>query len=161
MSEFEETQPSYSLRLFADYYQLYLQDGEDAEDVPDDWSEQLIEQKIAVSPGVIGISTARNMTVPVQVNLLTSKPDNDDFSNWDHVAEASLEITSSNIIVAGCSDYFPDALHIPVLPGLYRVRVYYGELGSISEDGLRGNDHYRVVIWPEKEYRVPEILKKW
>ncbi len=149
----------YTFNLFADYYQLYLQDEQDTSEQPDDWGDQLVTRMIAVAPGIIGIGTARNKTVPVSIDLFNVRPD-DDLSAWDHVAEASLEVPSGQIVVAGCSDYFPDATRISVTPGEYRVRIYYGGLGSISEDGLDGKDHYRVVIWPE-ENKPLEILKKW
>lgn len=111
------------------------------------------------APRIIGISTARNTTVPVRVDILNGQP-NDDFTDWDHVAEASLEVPSGQIVVAGNSDYIPNAKRLPVPPGSYRVRVYYGELDSISEDGLDGDDHYSVTIWPGG-YKPPEVLKKW
>lgn len=57
-------------------------------------------------------------------------------------------------------DYFPEAKHLPVSPGSYRVRVYYGGLNTLSADGLDGEDYYQVVLWPEK-YRSPAVLKKW
>ncbi|HEX4204026.1 MAG TPA: hypothetical protein VHZ51_07475 [Ktedonobacteraceae bacterium] len=53
---------SYTHTLFADYYQLYLQDDEEVSDQPDDWGNQLVTNMIAVAPGIIGIGTARNMT---------------------------------------------------------------------------------------------------
>jgi hypothetical protein len=150
---------SYELHLFADYHQLYLEDEDRIEDQPNDWGDQLVVKKIAIAPGIIGIGTARNMTVPVQVDLFDQKPD-DDFIDWDYVIEASLEVSSGKIVIAGCSDYLPDATRIPVLPGSYRVRIYYGGMGTISKDGLNGDDRYRVIIWPEEEYRPLEILKE-
>lgn len=45
-------------------------------------------------------------------------------------------------------DYFPDAARVSLLPGSYRARIYYAHLDSLSEDGLDGNDEYRVVLWP-------------
>jgi hypothetical protein len=160
MSE-SEAKPlaSYTLNLFADYYQLHLQDEEEAGDQPDDWGDQLVKKMIAVAPGIIGIGTARNMTVPVHVDLLDRHPD-DDFDSWDHVTEASLDVPSGQMVIAGCYDYFPDATRVSVTPGSYRVRIYSNGLGSISENGLEGYDHYYVVIWPE-EHGSPKILKKW
>jgi hypothetical protein len=150
---------SYSLTLFADYYQLYLQDEEEVSDQPDDWGKQLVTNMIAVAPGIIGIGTARNMTVPVHVDLLDRHPD-DDFDSWDHVTEASLDVPSGQMVIAGCSDYFPDAPRISVTPGSYRVRIYSRGLGSISENGLEGDDQYHMVIWSE-EHSSPKFLKKW
>jgi hypothetical protein len=150
---------SYTLTLFADYYQLYLLDEEQEDEQPDDWGHQLVTNMIAVAPGIIGIGTARNMTVPVHIDLLDRRPD-DEFTSWDHVTEASLDVPSGRIVVAGCSDYYPDATCIAVRPGSYRVRVCYGGLGSISKNGLEGNDRYHIAIWPE-EYSALQILKRW
>ncbi len=150
---------SYTLNLFADYHQFYLQDEQAETDTPDDWGKQLTTQMIAVDPGIVGIGTARNLTVPVRVDLLDTRPD-DDFDGWDHVAEASLDASSGQIVIAGCVDYFPEAKRLPVSPGSYRVRVYYGGLNTLREDGLDGEDHYHVVLWPEK-HQSPQVLKKW
>lgn len=160
MPESEAQLPfSYTLNLFADYHQFYLQDEEHAEDQPDDWGDLLVTQMIAVAPGIIGVGTARNTTVPVRIDIAEAQPAND-FAHWDQVTEASLEVPSGRIVVAGPSDYFPGAQRLPVSPGTYRVRVYARGLGSISASGLEGQDHYYLVIWPEAE-RPPEVLKRW
>jgi hypothetical protein len=56
-------------------------------------------------------------------------------------------VTSGRLVVAGCTDYFPDAARIDVPPGSYRARIYSGNLNSLSDDGLDGDDHYRVALW--------------
>ncbi len=68
---------SYTLNLFADYHQFYLQDEQAETDTPDDWGKQLTTQMIAVDPGSVGICTARNMEGPVRVDLLDTRPDDD------------------------------------------------------------------------------------
>ena len=70
-----------------------------------------------------------------------------------------MQVPSGKIIIASPSDYLPDAARILVEPGTYRARIYYGKLESISEDGLEGDDHYQVVLWPEA-YKSPDILKQ-
>jgi hypothetical protein len=37
---------------------------------------------------------------------------------------------------------------VTLQPGTYRVRAYFGGLDTVSADGLEGDDHYRVVLWP-------------
>ncbi|GHO57783.1 hypothetical protein [Ktedonobacter robiniae] len=150
---------SFTLNVLAEYHQFYLQDEQTETDTPDDWGEQLATQMIAVDPGIIGIATARNMRVPLRVDLFDVRP-NGDIDLWDHVTEASLDVPSGQIVIAGSMDYIPDAKRLSVAPGSYRVRVYYGGLDTLSEDGLEGEDQYYVVIWPEKN-SAPEILKKW
>ena len=68
-------------------------------------------------------------------------------------------ITTLALVVAGCTDYFPDAERLQVEPGTYCVRVYYGALDSLTEDGLDGDDHYRVVLWQGDSVPV-RVLKQ-
>ena len=110
-----DPQLSFTLDIFADYYQVYLRDEQMEEDIPDDWGEQLTTEMIAVAAGIVGVSTARNTRVPVRVDLYDVRPD-DDFTVWDHVAEASLEVPSGQLVIAGGSDYFPHAKRLSVTP---------------------------------------------
>jgi hypothetical protein len=92
----------------------------------------------------------RNMDVPVEVEILSQAPTGDLLA-WDRVNECSIRFTSPRAVIAGCTDYFPHAARIPIMPGDYRARIYYGDLNSLSADGLEGNDHYRIVLWPAAE----------
>jgi hypothetical protein len=106
-----------------------------------------VERLLAVAPGTVGVGTVRNMDVPVVVDVTDEAP-NDDVADWDQVNECSLDVSSGLIVIAGCTDYFPEAARIAVPAGSYRARVYYRGLDSLSDDGLEGDDHYRVVLWP-------------
>jgi len=147
--------------LFADYHLFYLQDEQSEKDLSNSWTEQAVSDMLAVAPGVIGVGTVWNMDVPVEVEVLDSQP-NDNFNEWDHVTEASLEVPSGRIIIAGCTDYLPDAARITVQPGTYKVRIYYGALDSVDEElGLDGDDHYKVVLWLDANKIEPKVLKRW
>jgi len=84
--------------------------------------------------------------VPVVVEVADEAPD-DDASAWDHVNECSLDVSSGRLVIAGCTDYFPDAARIELPPRSYRARIYYGNLAALSADGLNGDDHYKIVLW--------------
>lgn len=138
----------FDFELFADYFQFYLQDERAPwPDLPNFWTPEAVNRLLAVAAGTIGVGTVRNMSVPVTIEIVENEPDNDT-SSWDQVNECSMEIQSGRIVVAGCTDYFPDAARINVSPGCYRVRLYYGSLKALSENGLEGDDHYKVVLWP-------------
>jgi len=87
------------------------------------------------------------VSVPVTIELLSSEPAAD-FGESDHVVECSLSVRSGRIVVAGCADYFPEAKRIDVPSGMYRVRVSYFGLTSLSNDDRSGNDHYLLQLWP-------------
>ncbi|HEV3315366.1 MAG TPA: hypothetical protein VG488_00305 [Candidatus Angelobacter sp.] len=144
--------------LFADYFQFYLQDESTEGDLSNSWPPEAVDRLLAVAPGTIGVGTVRNMNVPVVVEITDSEPDAD-LSAWDHVTECTVEVPSGRVVIAGCTDYFPDAARIELVPGPYRARIYYGGLSSLSEDGLDGDDHYRVVLWKAAPGPV-QVLKQ-
>jgi hypothetical protein len=148
----------FQYNLFADYFQFYLQDEAADENLGDSWTDEAVERFLAIAPCVVGVGTVRNMDVPVALEVLEEEP-TPDFEQWDHVTECSLQVPTGRIVVAGCTDYFPDAARVEVSPGTYLVRVSYGSLDTLSEDGLDGDDHYRVQLWPGEEIS-PRILKR-
>jgi len=149
----------YNFDLFADYFQFYLQDEQADLDLSlNIWSEQAVEDLLAVTPDIIHIGTVRNMTVPVAVEVHDSEP-NEDFNLWEHITECSIEIPSGSLVVAGCSDYFPDAARIKIIPDTYRARIFYGALETLSEDGLDGDDHYKVTLWLGEAVK-PQVIKQ-
>jgi hypothetical protein len=104
-------------------------------------------------PSFIGVSTASRDFVPVVVEL-ASQPPADDMSEWDRVVEASLVLPTGHLLVDGCLSYSPDfSPRIALEPGPYRVRVY--SAGLKIADG----DWYRLVLWPDAEYREPHVLR--
>ncbi|WP_174721489.1 hypothetical protein [Capsulimonas corticalis] len=143
--------------IFADYHQFYLQDEKADGDLSDCWTHEATEQMLALAPGTIGVGTVRNMTVPVTVRVLDAAPA-DDYDQWDQVNECSLDIPSGSLVIAGCTDYFPDAARIPVVPGSYRARLFYGGLETLNDDGLEGGDHYEIALWPAPPLKA-SILK--
>jgi hypothetical protein len=137
---------TFEYRHFADYHQFYLQDEGVEGNLSDGWTPEAVARDLAVATGTIGAGTIRNATVPVVVEIANGKPD-DDLNSWDQVTECSIDVTSGRIVVAGCTDYFPDAARIDVPPGSYRARIYSGNLSSVGADGLDGDDKYRVTLW--------------
>ena len=133
--------------LFADHHQFYLQDEAAHGDWSEAWTPEASERLLAVAPGTLGIGTVRNMHVPVRLEVLGAEPA-EDFEAWGHVVACSLAAPSGRIVVAGCMDYLPDAARVDVPAGGLRARVSYGALDSLSLDGLDGDDHYRVQLWP-------------
>lgn len=150
--------PSYDLELFADYHQFYLQDEKAKGDLSEAWTEKATADHLAIAPGTIGVGTLRNVTVPVLIEVLASEPE-EDLDRWDQVCECSIEIPSGRLVVAGCTDYFPDATRISVAPGVYRARIYYAGLGTMRS-ALDADDHYRVVLWKAPPIQ-PRVLKRF
>lgn len=151
---------SLNFSLFADYFQFYLQDEAASGDLSQSWDEEATGRLLAVAPGTIGVGTVRNSSVPVLLEIHDQEP-NDDFRAWDHVVECSLDVSSGRAVIAGCTDYFPDAARIVVPPGHYRARVSYGALDTLSEseDGLNGDDRYRVQLWLAAPM-APRVVKQ-
>jgi hypothetical protein len=139
----------YELELFVDYFQFYIQDDNpDVGDLSDAWTEEAVENLLAVSNGVVGIGTARNMDVLVEVFVQDTRPNLNE-SDFDKINTAVIECLTGKLVVAGCTDYFPDAKRIAVTPGTYNVTIGYKNLKDLSDDGLDGNDSYHIWLHAE------------
>ena len=149
----------YNFDVFADYFSFYLQDeqAEYDESLIDFVVAQTIENLFAVTSGMIHIGTVRNMTVPFTVEIHDSEP-KEDFTLWEQITECSIEIPSGMIVVMG-NDYFPEAPRLKLAPDTYRARIFYDGLNTLSEDGLNGDDKYKVVLWRGKAVE-PQVLKR-
>jgi hypothetical protein len=151
-----------TLTLFADYFQFSIED-ENAEDSDfgDKWTISAIESLLAIGDKgkSIGIGTVRNMTVPIALKVFSSEPpvQIDKLENVGQINECDLEITSGKVVVIGI-DYYPDAKRIELENGIYRLRIYYGNLNTLSEDGLDGDDFYEIHLWKTDKKEDVKIL---
>ena len=145
--------------LFADYFQIYLRDETDP-DLPDDYADDLLERRLMVGPHAIIFHTARNMTVPVRVEWHDGRPA-PDLDAYQHVVEAGFDCPSGKLVVAGMTDYEPDAARLAVKAGPLGVRVNFAGLDTLSEDELDGDDRYVVQLWPEAQPEGVQVLKGW
>lgn len=94
--------------VFADYHQFYIQDEPVEGNLGDSWTPEATERLLALAPGTVGVGTVRNMTVPVDIEIY-DRPLDESLDAWDQVNECTIQIESGRIVVAGCTDYFPDA----------------------------------------------------
>ncbi|MCV2883590.1 hypothetical protein OE749_02610 [Aestuariibacter sp. AA17] len=137
---------AYKLEIFADYNQVYLHDESAEADFADSWDDKAYKNMAAVIDGAIGVATARNMDVPVEVLICESEQPLD-IEAWEHAVSCGVELCSGVLVVRGPSDYLPDAKRINVKPGYYAAHILYKGLNTLSEDGLEGGDYYRIVLW--------------
>lgn len=143
--------------IFADYHQFYLWDKSISPEAPTDYTEEDIRKRIKAADHIVVIQPERNMEVPVEVEIFECRPPLE-LASWDHVAEASLELPSGILEIQECTGVSVDQIVLPA--GSYRIRALHGKLGELSEDGLDGNDHYRLEIWPAPSSAV-EVLKQF
>lgn len=146
--------------LFADYFQFYIQDESVDGDLSNAWDDDAVNRLLAIAPGTIGIGTVRNMDVPVTISIFDGEPEYiHNLSTIQHVMECDLEVKSKRIVVAGCTDYFPEAMRIDIDKGIYRCRIYYGNLDKLSEDRLDGDDFYELHVWRTEKNKGIIIVK--
>ncbi|NTG20697.1 hypothetical protein G6L00_09670 [Agrobacterium rhizogenes] len=149
----------YQGNLFADYFQIYLRD-EGHPDLPDDYTDHTIARRLAAGPYAIILHTVRNMTVPVRVEWHDRRP-SPDLDAYQHVVEARFNCPSGQLVLAGLTDYDPTASRLAVRAGPLGVRASFSGLDTLSEDGLEGDDHYLVQLWPGGELESLHVLKAW
>ncbi|TRZ45126.1 hypothetical protein [Robertkochia solimangrovi] len=146
--------------LFADYFQFNIQDEVVSGDLSKAWTEEAVERLLAINQGTIGIGTVRDMDVQIYLKIFDSEPELMIDSNAiNHINECDLEMSSDNLVIAGSTDYFPEAKRIKIGKGLFRVRVYYSNLEKLSDDRLDGEDSYEIHLWPTDKRTGIKILK--
>ncbi len=143
--------------IFADYHQFYLMDAEENLTYPEDWTDENVRQRIKAEKYIVIIQPERNMTVPVDLEIFDSEPE-EDFENWQHIAEASLNLPSGKLQIEECCGEIKDVLILPA--GSYRIRAFYGDLNKLSFDGLEGDDHYKIIIW-QAPFENVRVLKQY
>jgi hypothetical protein len=135
--------------VFADNFQFLVMDAETERPDPD-WNAQALANRLVLFDSAAIVATARNMSVPVVVELADRLPvaSAENLDTWDHVVECHIDIPSGRLLVVGSSDYYPGAPSIAVIPGIQQVRLFYGGLQTLTEDGLSGSDIYVVMMAP-------------
>ena len=136
------------VKPYAGYRQFHLSSDPSKGDVGADtfWTEDAFRDRLAVGPCTVAMGTDTYGRVPVDLEILdgpsTQSPD-----GWDHVVEASIDVSSGRLEVSGCPD--PEPLHsLEVKPGVYVVRVFSRGLSPDADDGGQYNgDEYLVQFW--------------
>ncbi|TDT24015.1 hypothetical protein EV562_11939 [Streptomyces sp. BK208] len=156
---------STELTLFADYFQIHVCDADADGDLSDAWTGQAVADHLAVAQDALGIGTVVNVDVSVTVVLLPQEPE-DDSSEFDHVVEAGLEVSSGRLMVLGCTDYGPGAATFEVPPGLNRVRVSRSNLTRAAQADVDSAaspetmEKIRIQVWAAPD-SPPAVIKRW
>jgi hypothetical protein len=149
------------LELFADYFQFYLQDEAVEGDLSNSWTDEAVDILLAATTGTIGVGTVRNMDVPVTLKTYETQPEllSDPENTIGQINECDIELSSGKLVIAGCTDYFPEAKRIDLDKGIYRARIYYGNLDTLTEDGLDGDDFYEIHLWKTDFKQELKVMK--
>jgi hypothetical protein len=148
---------THTIRLFADYHQFYVWDAGTDPCAPEDYSDEDVARMVKVAENVVVVQPVRQMAVSVTVTLSEIDP-GVVAADWDHIVECSLRLPTGHLQVHECTG--GAVLDDYITPGDYRVRVLFGSLDSLSEDGLDGNDVYRVDLWPAPAIPL-RVAKQW
>lgn len=143
--------------IFADYFQFHLWDRRHHPDDLGIFTEEECARHIKVAPHAVVIMPVRNMTVSVEIEVRADAPSAPNLDEWDHIVDVSLVLPSGELEVEGWQEQPIDLIVLE--PGSYRVRALFAGLDTLSDDGLNGDDRYRLVIWPAPEAALV-ILKQ-
>lgn len=143
--------------IFADHHQFLLADADGSEDLSAAWVQDAMLTRIACGKGVLIVTTARDMVVPLRVELHTAQPWID-LEAADHVVIGSLG-TAGSLLIAGGTE-LSRATPVTVPPGRLQAMVAFSGLGRLSANGLEGEDRYTVHLWPGKGRGIT-VLREW
>jgi hypothetical protein len=146
---------------YAGYMQFHLTSDPKKSDSSDVsfWSQEAYRERLAVGPFLLAVGTDSYCKVPVDIEILESASQLS-FDAWEHVVEASIDISSGILEVSGCP--FPEQVAtIEVLPSVYVARVFCRGLSEFADDGGSYNgDNYLIHLW-RGERRSRTVLKRF
>lgn len=148
----------HKLEFWTSHHQFYVVDSLTPfeTDSNEFWTDQAVEDKLAIQVGVLGVGTECYGDVKGDLAVLAERPGENEFTEYDHVVEGSLNLTSGILQVFPCTAN-EAVLELSLLPAVYRVRIYSLNLASVVWDS--GDDFYKVRIWPEV-YSDRRVLKR-
>lgn len=149
----------HSFTIFADYFQFIVQDELSDDDFSAIWTPDALANGTAFGRQAICPGTLRNVDVAVDVVISETEPLMN-LAAVDHAVEGSIELPSGNVVVMGCTQYFPDAPRFKIRAGVYRVLAVMTGIATISNEWDPADDKYLVYLWPGT-HRDPKLLKHW
>ena len=137
------------------YFQFFIQDpASDMTILEAQSTYRILErQRFYCGGGLAIVRVVSEFTrIPVAVEFDNGQPEAADFEKWDRIIECSIEVNSGEIAFVGCPD---GPIHgkfgsLMVIPGRYRLRVYFGGQDVSQDDGETG-DFYLIQVWPSEE----------
>ncbi len=149
----------FSLDFTTSYGQFYLSDKDEGDTgSPDFWTDEAFNDKLAVEKGVLGVSLENSEgIVKGEIEILGSKSLISDFSDFDHVVEASLVINTGFLQINDCP-FSALILEEKIETGNYRVRVYFKNLKTAYDKDPK--DFYKIEIWKDS-FSDRSVLKRF
>lgn len=122
------------------------------------WSDEAFADKLATEDGIIGVGIANDEgIVNCEFEILKSKSLIIDYSEFDHVVEASLNIYSGVLQVIDCP-YSEIEIETKIENGEYRIRVYSLNLETAYNENP--GDYYKIEMWKEAKSKRT-VLKRY
>jgi hypothetical protein len=141
---------THKFNFSSSHHQFYICDKTSPMRTGDDdfWTDEAFNAELAVGAGILGIGTASYSRCNGELIVLDRENEKIDFTQYDHVVEAGLQVPSGILEILDCTGREVQ-LQINMEPGAYRARIY--SLNFASDDDNDGDDFYRIEVWPSKE----------
>jgi hypothetical protein len=151
-----------AFHLYTSHFQFIIQDANlSVEGDYEVWRDpETMRRGLAIySPHELAVTTTSYGHVSVQVHLSDGEPPPPD-ADWQHVAEASLEVDSGQVLFVTVANAGTDGVPSATLErDVYRVRVVRKGLETVSQETETGNEEVLVILWKAPS-EPPELLRE-
>lgn len=139
---------NYQLDFYSQYRQFYICDRSSTKATDSEyfWTDEALEDRMALEEGIIGVGTECYGPVKGEVKIVAFPSEITSADSYDHIVEGSLELKSGILQVLDCPNSSVE-LELQLKPGFYRVRVSSSNLFTVEGD--EGDDFYSIEIWPQ------------
>jgi hypothetical protein len=151
----------HALDFHTAYSQFYIIDPMVDYDTGSDkfWTQDAASDMLAVETGVLGVGIGSYGHVKAELEVLLKPNTENDYSKYDHIVEAGIQIDSGLLQVIDCPNS-EIVLSIAIEPKTYRVRIYSIGLSESDPEEDEGKDYYKIEIWPDNNMER-KVLKRY
>ena len=121
-----------TMKIFADYCQFYFMDLELCPPIPEDITDEDMENRYRADDGIVVIHTQEPQEVSVNVKVSESGPLST--QSTEHQVEVPLRLPSGKLAILGCTESL-EGCNVFLLPaGNYSAYIKYGRTDAGQEE---------------------------
>ncbi|MEO6148834.1 MAG: hypothetical protein ABIP28_01680 [Mucilaginibacter sp.] len=148
----------YDLDFTTFYNQFYIS-SDGSQFMSADWDDEAYNDRLVIYINTLVVFTESYGHIQGELDILESENTSIDYSLYDHIVEGGIKVNSGILQFLDCPNSSIE-LTINLIPGTYRVRIYFSNMAGYDSDEEESNDRTKIEIWPSTSMER-KVLKRF